>query len=100
MFGKTHSEEVREKLSIINKNKKYKQETLEKISLVLTGSKNPKSKKVFLYSSENPLILHKEFETYTSAAKYLNYHSSSIGRNVDTSKLYKNKWILRSNLLN
>lgn len=47
MFGRTHSEKVREKLSIINKNKKYKQETLKKIYLALTGSKNPKSKKYF-----------------------------------------------------
>lgn len=57
-FGSTVSEEHRLKLSIINKNKKYKQETLDKISLALTGGKNYKAKKVYLYSSENPLILH------------------------------------------
>jgi group I intron endonuclease len=98
-FGKTLSEEHRLKLSIANKNKKYKQETLDKISLALTGGKNYKSKKVFLYSSENPLILHKEFETYTLAAEYLNCSSTHIGRIIDRDKLYKNKWTLRSKLL-
>jgi group I intron endonuclease len=109
-FGKTLSEEHRLKLSVINKNpgprhrsgsagQKYKQETLDKISLALTGGKNYKSKKVFLYSSENPLILHKEFETYTLAAEYLNCSSTHIGRIIDRDKLYKNKWTLRSKLL-
>jgi len=100
LFGKTLSEETRKKLSIVNKNKKYKQETLDKISLALTGSNNFQSKKVFLYSSENPLILHKEFETYTSTAEYIGCHSSHIRRIIDKDKLFKNKWILRSNLLN
>jgi group I intron endonuclease len=99
LFGKTLSEEHRLKLSVINKNKKYKQETLDKISLALTGGKNYKSKKVYLYSSENPLILHKEFETYTFAAEYLNCSSTHIGRIIDKDKLYKNKWTLRSKLL-
>jgi len=99
-FGRIVSEEHRQKLSIINKNKKYRQETLDKISLALTGDKNYKSKKVFLYSSENPLILYKEFETYTSAAEYINCSSTHIGRIIDKDKLYKNKWILRSSLFN
>jgi group I intron endonuclease len=100
LFGKTLSEEAKKNLSIVNKNKKYKQETLDKISLALTGSNNFQSKKVFLYSSENPLILYKEFETYTSAAEYIGCHSSHIRRIIDKDKLFKNKWILRSNLLN
>jgi group I intron endonuclease len=110
-FGKTLSEEHRLKLSIANKNpgprhrsgsagQKYKQETLDKIFLALTGSNNFQSKKVFLYSSENPLILYKEFETYTSAAEYIGCHSSHIRRIIDKDKLFKNKWILHSNLLN
>jgi group I intron endonuclease len=99
-FGRTLSEEHRLKLSVINKNKKYKQETLNKISLALTGGKNYKSKKVYLYLSENSLILHKEFETYTFAAEYIGYHSSHIRRIIDKDKLFKNKWILHSNLLN
>jgi len=99
-FRRTLSEEHRLKLSVINKNKKYKQETLDKISLALTGSNNFQSKKVFLYSSENPLILYKEFETYTSAAEYIGCHSSHIRRIIDKDKLFKNNWILRSNLLN
>lgn len=89
MFRRTLSKEVRENLSPIREDGKYKQETLNKIFFALTGSKNPKSKKVFLYSNENPLIFHKEFDTYTAAAKYLNCHSSNIGRNINTNKLYK-----------
>lgn len=101
LFGRTLSKEVREKLSIFNKNNKrskHKQETINKISLALTGSKNPKSKKVYLCLSKNPLILHKEFDSYTSAGQYLNCHSS-IGRHIVKDKLFKKKWILRSKLL-
>jgi len=66
----------------------------EKVKLVLNY------KIVYLYSSENPLILHKEFETYTSAVEYINCHSSHIRRIIDKDKLFKNKWILRSSLFN
>lgn len=55
---------------------------------------------MFLYLSENPLILYKEFETYTSAAEFIGCHSFHVRRIIDKDKLFKNKWILRYNLLN
>ncbi|OAQ21992.1 intron endonuclease, partial [Linnemannia elongata AG-77] len=102
LLGFKHSKEALSKMSLaksgVNNPMHGKTETLDKISLALTGDKNYKSKKVFLYSSENPLILYKEFETYTSAAEYINCSSTHIGRIIDKDKLYKNKWILRSSL--
>jgi len=67
-----------------------------------TGNKHPmfgqthSTKKVYLYSNDNPLILYKEFDSYTKASEYFGCHRKTIYRYIDSNKLYQNIWMLYS----
>jgi group I intron endonuclease len=78
MFGKTHSAE-----------------TKEKISLTLT-------KKVFLYSFDSETkvtILNKTFNSSIEAVKHLDISRRTLSRYLDKNKLYKKEWILTTSLI-
>lgn len=92
---------------------KHSEETLLKISTAMKGENNPffnrnhsqescaklaakASKKVFVYNVDNPLILDKEFSSYTEAAKFFNCIPSTISSYVDANKIFKNQWRLYS----
>lgn len=94
--------------------KKHSEETLLKISTAMKGENNPffnrnhsqesrvklaakASKKVFVYDINEPLILYKEFSSYTEAAKFFNCIPSTISNYVNANKIFKNQWRLYSN---
>ena len=96
-FGKTHSVETLLKISTAMKGgnnpffgKTHNEETRAKLAAKA-------SKKVFVYNIDNPLILDKEFSSYTEAAKHFNCIPSTISSYVDANKIFKIQWRLYSN---
>jgi hypothetical protein len=77
MIGVKKSDEMRKKLSESKKGNKLSEETKQKIKdSRLTGSDNPKSKKVGQYDLNDNLI--KIFDSMSQAAKECNTYHSSI----------------------
>ena len=88
MFGKTHNEETKIVMSNIKKG----------IPLSETHKANI-SKKVYVYSNDNPSILVFEFNSQTETAAYFKSNNATISRYMNSDKLYQNKWRLSSTLL-
>lgn len=102
MYGKSPSIEVRSIMNIKKRGVSISEGHKEKIckSLAKLGPINTKSaKKVYLYSHDNPTVLFKEFRTYTEAGLFLGCHRKTLYRNINTNQIYKNKWLLFSNLI-
>jgi len=97
-LGYKHTEEVRFKLSEIQKNKKG--ENHQRYGKFHSEeTKALRSKQVFVYSNENPSVLLFEFSSYTNARKHFNCNRQTIANNIDTKKLFKEKWLLFSKLI-
>jgi len=94
--GILRSEIDKEKISLANKGRIFSDIHKAKISIAKMGVNNPVSKKVYVYSNENPFILFKSFNSYTEAGKYFNCSRMTISRYIDTKNLYKKNWILLS----
>ena len=76
-------------------SKNHTSDTLIKMSLA-------KSKKLLIYTKDsvsNETTLFKSFDNYTEARKFLNCSKRTLSNYVDKNKLYKNKWLLFSNVL-
>jgi len=85
MYGKIHKEESKTIMSDIKKG----------IPLSETHKANI-SKKVYVYSNDNPPVLAFEFNSQTETVAYFNSNNATISRYVNSEKLYQNKWILSS----
>jgi hypothetical protein len=95
-LGNKHSEEVKLKISLRQKDKKGENhQRFGKFHTEETKAKT--SKKVFVYSNDNPLILLFEFTSFTNAAKHFNCSQQTMTNYVDKNKLYKDKWLLLTN---
>jgi len=88
LSGKTHSEETKTKMSLMRKGKPVSPNTLEKTR-----------KKVFVYSKNDLTTVLMEFNSYTEAGKYFNCNGTTISRNINTNKVFRDKWVLSSTLL-
>lgn len=97
-FGKTHSSEVRLKLSEIKKNKKG-ENSPRYGKLNSEETKALRAKKVFVYSNDSPSIILLEFSSYTNACLHFNCNRQTIANNIDTKKLFNGKWLLSSKLI-
>jgi len=82
MFGKTHSTETLEKMSVAKLNENNPM-------YGKTGENHPVSKKVFVYSNLTPTVVSYEFVTCSEAAKHFNCNISTISRYLDKNKFYK-----------
>lgn len=105
MFGKTHTDEVKMRLSKINMGKKQSQETIEKRSRVLSGSGNPNYGKKFSLEYRKKLSdAHIGIQAGENHPMFGKHHSEEskgkiaaslkkkgfVGRNSHNSKNYKN----------
>jgi len=89
MFGKTHSDETKEKMSIA------KSENKNASKMVYVYSFNPDTKEA---------ILDKSFNSCTEVTEYFNCSTRTISNYLDKNKVYKDKlhkklWILSSSLI-
>jgi group I intron endonuclease len=88
-YGKSHTPEIRLKLSEIKKNKKGENSP----RYGKTHSEETKalrSKKVFVYSNDNPSIFFLfEFSSYMYAKDHFKCSRQTIANNIDTNKLFK-----------
>jgi group I intron endonuclease len=101
MFGKSHSPETRAIMGSKKRGIPLSEAHKAKIreSLANTPPIDTKSaKEVYLYSN-NPMVLSKKFRTYTEASLYLGCHRKTIYRNIDSNKLYLDKWIISSKVI-
>ena len=55
---------------------------------------------MFIYNKNNKITVFMEFNSYTEAAKFFNCNVSTISRNIDKNKLFRDKWILSTSLIN
>src|SRR5690606_7149738 len=85
---------------IITESHKAKISEARKGILLSEEIKLKMSKKVYIYSNNNPPILLKEFNSCSEAINYLSCSKSTISKYIDTNKIYLNKWKLLSSLLN
>ena len=119
-LGRRHSDEARQKMSITKKGKyigkdnpfygkNHSLEVINKLSLINSGENNPMygntgaknilSKKVYIYNKENPTEVFKEFNSNTEAAQYFKCHRRTIYRYIDKNKYYQDKWIISSTII-
>lgn len=104
VFGRTLSAEAKAKLSELKIGKNLSTETKAKMSLVRKGVAKTEEhkanisksmyKKVFVYSSSTPTILHQEFISCSEAAKHFSCHVTTITKYLKSGQVFKEKWIL------
>jgi group I intron endonuclease len=104
LLGIKPSEESKTKMSIANKgmlkseaHKDSMRQAQKKVNR--NGSNNHMAKKVYVYSNDNPITLILTFNTQTEAANHFNCSNATISLYIDTNKLYKNKWILSTSII-
>jgi group I intron endonuclease len=105
MYGINHSEITKATMNVNKIGIPLTDAHKAKLSLAKIGipiseaARLKRLKPVYLYSSENPTILYKFFNSYSETAKYLNCSNSVITRYINTNKVFIKKWILFSNKL-
>lgn len=93
-LGVAHTIETRAKISKSHKGKIFTIETRAKISKANTGSNNGMSKKLLQFDSNMKLI--KEYFSITNASKITGFSLSTLGKRINSNKLYKNfYWIFK-----
>lgn len=100
--GYKHSEESLKLMRLAIKGIPLTKAHREKLSLAKRGivfsdtHKQNMSKKVYVYTNENPKILFQLFNSCNETAKYFNCNRKTISNYLDKNKLFKKKWLLFS----
>jgi len=101
-YGYKHSEESLELIRTALKGRSFTEIHLDKLSKAKKGiplcedHKLKLSKKIYIYTNENPKELFLKFNSVNETAEYFNCSRRTISSYIDSNKLYKKKFILSS----
>lgn len=102
-LGYKHSEESLELMRSALKGRSFTETHKEKLSTAKKGTTFTKahkanmSKKVYVYTNDNPKTLFKLFNSCNETAKYFNCNRRTIYNYLDKNKIFQKKWFLSSN---
>lgn len=101
-YGYKHTEESLELIRIALKGRSFTKIHLEKLSKAKKGvplredHKLKLSKKIYVYTNENPKEVFLNFNSVNETAEYFNCSRRTISSYIDSNKLYKKNFILSS----